>query len=235
MKKNSKVLNHKFWLDLIMPNRCPVCGKVIVWNELVCNKCESNLPFLDKPFSVSEKIHNNSMNNACAVFEYKENAVKGIYNLKTRKGLNFAEYASKYLVKYLSENDIVSTIDCVAFVPMTKSKRRLRGYNQAERFAKFMARKLDKPLMNDLLLHISDSSEQHTLDYNQRQQNAETVFKSALNHSDIKGKSVLLCDDVITTGATMNKCAELLKSMGANSVYGTAICSTNLRKMSPKE
>lgn len=235
MRKSRRACNYKFWIDLILPNRCPICGEVIVWNELICNKCESQLPFMDKPLSPSEKICSSNMHNICAVFDYRDNAAEGIYNLKTRKGLNFAEYSSEYLYKYISENEISEKIDCVAFVPMAKTKRRLRGYNQAEKLAGFLAGKLGKPLVNDLLLHIAGSSEQHTLDYNQRQQNAEAIFKPDPKHSDIKDKSILLCDDVVTTGATMNKCAELLKSMGAKSVYGAAICSTILRNPNAKE
>lgn len=235
MRKNSRAFNYKFWIDFILPNRCPICGEVIVWNELICNKCESQLSFMDEPFSPSEKIFSSNMDNICAVFDYKDNAAEGIYNLKTRKGLNFAEYSSEYLYKYISENEISEKIDCVAFIPMAKTKRILRGYNQAEKLAVFLAEKLEKPIMNDLLLHTAGSSEQHTLDYNQRQQNAETIFKPDPKHSDIKDKNILLCDDVVTTGATMNKCGELLKSMGAKSVYGAAICSTNLRNPKVKE
>ena len=106
MRKSSRAFNYKFWIDFILPNRCPICGEVIVWNELICNKCESQLSFMDEPFSPSEKIFSSNMDNICAVFDYKDNAAEGIYNLKTRKGLNFAEYSSEYLYKYISENEI---------------------------------------------------------------------------------------------------------------------------------
>lgn len=233
MKTPSWILNYKFWIDLLMPNRCPICGKVIVWNELICQKCEKQLPFLDKPFNAEEKIRSNSMDKLCAVFEYKGNAVKGIYNLKTKKGLNFAEYATEYICEYFSEDDV--DFDFVTYVPMSNAKRILRGYNQAERIAGFAAKRLGKPLIKDLLIHKSDSFEQHTLNYDERQKNAELIFKINPDHSDICGKRLLLCDDVVTTGATINICAELLKSMGAEDVCGAAICSTSLRDFVPKE
>ncbi len=233
MKKTSRILNYKFWIDLLMPNRCPICGKIIVWNELICRKCEEQLPFLDKPFNVGEKIRSNSMDKLCAVFDYKGNAVKGIYNLKNKKGLNFAEYAAEYICEYFSEDG--EEFDYVTYVPMSSAKRSLRGYNQAERIAGFAAKRLGKPLTKDLLIHKLNSFEQHTLNYNERQKNAELVFKINSDNRDICGKRILLCDDVVTTGATMNMCAELLKSIGAKDVCGAAICSTSLREFAPKE
>lgn len=115
------------------------------------------------------------------------------------------------------------------------TKRSLRGYNQAERIAGFAAKRLGKPLTKDLLIHKLNSFEQHTLNYNERQKNAELVFKINSDNRDICGKRILLCDDVVTTGATMNMCAELLKSIGAKDVCGAAICSTSLREFAPKE
>lgn len=229
MMKNSRVLNYKFWIDLFMPNRCPVCGKVIVWNELVCEDCEKALPFMDKPFEASRKIRDDNLDGICAVFKYDGNAVNGIYNLKLQKGLNFAELASEYICRYLRESDNMSKINAVTFVPMSGSKKSKRGYNQAEKIAGFVAKKLDKPLVKDLLIHKPALTEQHKLDHDERQKNAEIVFDFSSKHSDVKGKCILLCDDVITTGATLNRCAELLKQIGAESVYGAAICNTELK------
>lgn len=229
-KKTSRLLNFKFWIDFILPNRCPVCGKVILWNELVCDKCEKVLPFLDDKSCLQYKDKMNGVDKLCAVFEYSGKAVTAVYNLKKRKGMNFAEYSAKYICRYLTEKGETDIIDAVTFVPMAKAKRKSRGYNQAEKLAVFVAKELEKPLIKDALVHLPEVREQHTLNSEQRQENARSVYRTDPNHADIKGKNILLCDDVVTTGATMNNCGLLLKSMGAKSVYGAAACSTFLKE-----
>lgn len=231
-KKNNRLLNYKFWIDLLMPNRCPVCGEVIVWNELICKSCEKSLPFLDDPFVLKYKFQENitELKDLCAVFSYEGNSVSGIYNLKTRKGLNFAEYASNYICKYLCDKNIDKCIDAVVFVPMPKGKKLSRGYNQAEKISVFIAERLNKPVIKKLLERLPKSYDQHSLGYEQRLENAESSYVLNAEHENIEGKNILICDDVATTGATLNKCAKLLKSIGAKSVYSAAICSTILKK-----
>ncbi len=225
---NNRFLNKKFWLDIFFPNRCPSCQKVIVWNELVCKDCMDELYFSDDPFSASEKITKNSMVNICTVFRYKGNAVPAIYNLKLRKMFNLAEMSAEYFAESLSNEGILDRIDAVTFVPMSRKKKRGRGYNQSEKFAEIVAKRLGKPIIKNLILHKDTLIEQHKLTYIQRQENVSKVYEIHPEHSDISGKTLLLCDDVITTGATMNQCAGLLVSMGAKSVYGAAICNTEL-------
>lgn len=225
---NNRFLNKKFWLDIFFPNRCPSCQKVIVWNELVCKDCMYELYFSDDPFSASEKITQNSMVNICTVFRYKGNAVPAIYNLKLRKMFNLAEMSAEYFAESLSNEGVLDRIDAVTFVPMSRKKKRDRGYNQSEKFAEILAKRLGKPIIKNLILHKDTLIEQHKLTYIQRQENVGKVYEIHPEHSDISGKTLLLCDDVITTGATMNQCAGLLVSMGAKSVYGAAICNTEL-------
>ncbi len=126
----------------------------------------------------------------------------------------------------MAEELTFDDIDLVTCVPMSKTKLLDRKYNQAEVFAKHMSKRLGKSFNGKLLQRKHNNIEQHMLSSEQRRENAENVYHIHNKYNDIKGKNILICDDVITTGATMSKCIRLLKEMGADKVYVAAICTT---------
>ena len=105
-------------------------------------------------------------------------------------------------------------------MPMHRSKRRKRGYDQAQKLAHFTAMELGIREDHRLLGRTRDTAEQHTLTAAQRKNHAEDIYYSLAKHADIKGKNVLLFDDVYTTGSTLN--------VGAKNVFCAAIATTLL-------
>ena len=113
--------------------------------------------------------------------------------------------------------------DCVCEVPMRGRDRRRRGYNQAELLAKHTAKLLNIPHKKRLLIKTKNTKTQHSQNMEQRWMNIRNVF--AVNSKyDVTGKTVLLIDDIKTTGATLDECARTLKLKGALEVY----CATAL-------
>lgn len=220
---NSRYLKASYWLDWIYPNKCSVCGKIIDWNKYICCECESKFEFLE-----NHRIHKdiNEYDKAYALMEYKGKAVDAIHNLKWDNNLGFAKYGAQKLGDYFISIGLDREIDCVCYVPMYRKKQIIRGYNQAEKIAYYLSKKLSKPLLKGVLIHKKSVS-QHMLSAAERFKNAENSFdiKSNIN---MGGKNVLLCDDIITTGATINKCSRLLKSAGCGNIYAVAICATEL-------
>lgn len=236
---NSRLLNYKFWLDMIFPNRCPCCSRVITWDRLLCEACKSGLPFLDDtPWQIRypEKTGENPVlfDYAVSAFSYEDIAVKGIYALKNGHGTNFAQYACDVLCDKL-ENDGMSKADIVTAVPMSRRKKLSRGYNQAEIIAKYLAGNLGLATDFKLLKRTSDSLEQHRLNSRQRHEFAERIYYKNPKGAGLKNKTVIICDDVFTTGATMNKCSAILKEMGAEKVYCVSICCTDKKISCTKE
>lgn len=226
---------YKYLIDFIYPNRCPICGKFIRWDKLICDDCEKVLP-----------LHNESLCEKCGkdkcldhdqlyfdgiftLMRYEDSGKEAIYRLKYDRELNFAEYSAEKLCEVLTDKKLDSKIDCITAVPMNKSKKLERGYNQAERLAHFVAVKLKKPENHKLICRTADTAEQHTLSADERKAYAERIFYPSGNHSDIKGKTLLLCDDVYTTGSTMNACSKILKESGAEKIYCIAIATTLLK------
>lgn len=221
----------KFLADILLPNRCPACSRLIPWNELLCGKCRDKLPVIadelcsvcgKRPCTDHSKLR---FENCICLFYYTDVCVNAIYSLKYDGGFNFAEYSAQLLKTELKQRGLAQKIDLVTSVPMSRRKKRKRGYNQSEKIAKYLSRELGKPLDTGLLVHADTLTDQHKLAKKQRAQNAQESFFPSRDSADIKGRTVLLCDDVYTTGATMNACAACLKKLGAKSVIAVAIAT----------
>ncbi|SEK23291.1 ComF family protein [Ruminococcus albus] len=206
---------YKYLADIVFPNTCAFCGKVIRWDGLLCEKCAGDMP---ETFDGLIRIENTD--GAVGVFYYENDIIGLIYKLKHGDAVfNFAEISAGMIADRLKVRKIADSIDIVTAVPMHFSKKIVRGRDQAELLARFVADKLGKPFNFHLLGRKKDSTEQHKLERDERQSHAEEVYTTLSKHSDISGKTILICDDVITTGSTIRACASQLKSMGAKKVY----------------
>ena len=221
---NSRFFKYKYWIDWFAPNRCPVCRKAIMWNELICSQCLKELPFLDK--CKIDKCEDYT-SFVCSLFEYRGVSRKAIMNLKERDGVNLAEFSANKLCDFLCKNKISDKIDLITAVPMRFLEKGDRGYNQAEVIAEYVAKRLNKPVDNRLLKCRRKKLAQHNLNKQERFINAQKSYKINKHHCDINGKNILICDDVITTGATISACAKKLKDIGAEKIFALSICSTD--------
>lgn len=227
-------LSFDFFIDILFPNRCPGCGRVVAWNELFCNECERKIEYLDDlpwyelfPDKVNEKMR--SYDYANAVFKYEGTAKNAVLSLKNHGAVHFADFAAERLVLKL-ESDEIFDIDIITAVPIHKSKRLSRGYNQAEIFADAMGKRLEADCDFSILGHDKSKKAQHELSGGERYKAAENTYFIKDKSRSLKGKNVLLCDDIVTTGSTVDICSQLIKEMGAEKVYVASICRTQSLK-----
>jgi competence protein ComFC len=208
-----------FAADLIAPNRCPFCGEFIVWNSFACGEC------LEKARRCSFREPPNYCEKAFAAFVYEGDTVNAVYKFKYKHSAAFAALAAYEIVNSggFSHGDY----DLLVPVPMHKEKSRSRFYNPAEIFAKRLRKFTGIPVMGNALYHEKTDLEQHTLNESQRFINAQKVYRADKAEA-AKGKRILLCDDVITTGATIGVCAKILYDCGAKSVSAAACTATEL-------
>lgn len=219
---------YKFLADIVLPNSCAFCGKVIRWDRLMCDKCEADIP---DTFTVSAHVDN--CVKSLSVFVYEDDIIGSIYHLKHGGDINnFAELCALKIGEKLGDMKITDNIDLITAVPMNIAKRIRRGHDQAAVLARFIADVLDRPVDLSLLRRKSDKIEQHKLSRTDRAVHAAEVYFINEDHNDISGKTILICDDVITTGSTMSVCAGLLREMGAKEVYccSAAVAAPNLKK-----
>ena len=113
-------------------------------------------------------------------------------------------------------------IEVIIPVPMFSGKKRNRGYNQAEVFAKALGRELMLPVDKHLVRRIKNTAPQKALNDRQRKDNLKKAFQVEVNI--VKYRRILLVDDIYTTGATMDAIAEVLKEAGVTEVYALSIC-----------
>ena len=131
---------------------------------------------------------------------------------------------SKLLIEMIEEEKIYADVIC--YVPMTKKSEKKRGFNQCELIAKNIGYHINIPV-SDCIKKIKNTKEQKTLTKEERIKNLRGVFK--INRiKDIKDKNVILIDDVMTTGATINECKDVLKKSGANKITVLTIAKSNI-------
>ena len=155
-----------------------------------------------------DKLYRFDKCDVCAV--YDSFMQKAILNLKHGKGENLVYY--------------VADLYCVTSVPSSKNS----DYDQSKFIAEVIAKRLNLKADFDLIKRTNvKRPKQHTLSDSQRKKNVKGMYSFKNSRIDeIKGKSVLICDDVLTTGSTLNECAKILKSNGAAQVFCCAIAVT---------
>ena len=108
---------------------------------------------------------------------------------------------------------------------MTKRDIRKRGYSQSELVARFIGKELGIPVQKNLLIKIHQTEKQHLLNAEERKMNLKNAF-TVKSPEMLKGKSILLCDDVMTTGSTLQEAAKTLRDVGISDISATVIAAT---------
>ena len=216
--------------------RCLNCGKEIFnEKEYFCQKCSSELPFNDKTICehcgrkviAAEEYCSTCKNklidlDKCrSVFNYQMPINKLIKNLKYDNARYLVDYFSERLsLLYLKSYFNADIITCV---PMTEKSKKKRGYNQSELLAKALSEQVGVEY-KDLLIKTRETERQARLNKKDRLGNLKGAFK-VIDKKTVKDKSVLIVDDVTTTGATSQVIAERLKKAGAKQVFLITIAS----------
>lgn len=215
-----------FWqrlLDMICPKSCAACNRRLGLNEeILCGTCNLHLP---RTGHAAHPTDNEMAKNfwgripiekAAALFHYQPQSetARIIYNIKYYGHEEFAERMGEMTAREFSETAFFETIDAIIPVPLTKSRKRERGYNQSERIAKGISHVTGIPLLDCIVVRKKfDGSQTHKHRW-QRNDNVENVFQLRPN-PQISGKHLLVVDDIVTSGATVCACAnELLKING---------------------
>ncbi|MBQ7603254.1 MAG: ComF family protein [Clostridia bacterium] len=240
-KKRKNILktffaNTSFALSqLLFPSniKCICCGRDLpsVLEVEICQNCLKNINFIDENNSCkrcgAKLVGDGSFCLDCmdkkrvfdaarCVCSYEGEAQKLIYGLKFGGKTYFAGTMSKLMANKYQSLDW--DCDIVLPVPISKKRLKTRGYNQSLLLAKVISKTISKPLSDKVLLKIHDTHDQVGLGYDDRQNNLNGSIVANNKHL-IKGKNVLLIDDVMTTGATANVCADVLFKAGAAHVY----------------
>ena len=199
--------------SLLFPPRCAFCGKVGV--QGVCPACEKALPYCKTPFHERAEI------GAClAPLRYEGAVREALLDYKFHGSQSRCTGFGDLLAQAAAEH-FGGQFDLVTFVPVSKKRRRERGYDQSYLLARETCRRWDTaPAV--LLQKTRDNPAQSSLSSREeRQKNVAGVY-AAVNEEKIRGARILLIDDILTTGATLREAARVLREAGAEKV----ICAT---------
>lgn len=224
-------------LCAVFPRRCVYCGEVIVPERRICADCETNLPRIAAPicpFCGHEKADcvckqkKHKYKAICAPFYYEDAIVQAIHRLKfENKDFLAAPFALDMAACVRRAYADVS-FDTVTFVPFTKRQLRVREWNPSEALARELAEQLHLPL-EALLVKLYETKTQHDLAAEARTGNVFGVFDVPDPHA-VAGKTILLVDDIKTTGATLHECAKMLMLSDAKAVYACSLAITKHNK-----
>ena len=219
--------------NLLFPPRCPVCDKPVP-KGLICPACEKKLVPIGeqvcfccgKPLVEEEEYCRScrkerpSYKRGRALYTYNSVAA-AIHRFKYGGRQEYARFFAGEMADELG--DFIRRVNPDGLVPVPLSDRRMRarGYNQAALLAKEIGRLTDIPVYTQLVRRVTDTKPQKELNAKERQNNLKKAFKIAQN--DVKLSTIIIIDDIYTTGSTVNAVAKVLLEAGVREVYYMAL------------
>ncbi len=222
----------KFLEELFYPRICMACGKSLIKEErILCTYCELKLPRTDYHLWRKNPVlqlfdGRAAVFSATARYQYKKasNVQSLLHNFKYK---GFSDIGVKIGNDYGGElmlSPDFSSVDLIIPVPLHYKKERLRGFNQSERFAFGLSQNMNaKVEVNNLIRRVHTSTQTKKSRF-ERWQNVNSIFE-VKNPKKLEGKHLLLVDDVITTGSTIEGCVASLKTVGDVKISVAAIAS----------
>ena len=230
-------------LYALYPRRCSLCGEVVALDEELCGEClgaemiEGELCRVcgnpKKECSCTKKTKIPEYKAFIAPYYYENSISAGANRFKDYGFPELSEAMGEKLSQQIENYYNKIEFDCITFVPLTKKKLRKRGYNQAQLLADEVSKHINIPSAK-LLSKIRSTPQQKRISANQRKVNLRGAFDLA-EGADVDDKTILLIDDIKTTGSTLNECAFVLNAYGAKAVYAASFCMTKSRKQKRKE
>lgn len=218
--------------DSVYPKRCPVCHDIISCSgKLCCPECEDKFEFIREPYcmkcgkpleeerelcSECEKLMHN-FDRGRAVFVYEKYIKISIYLFKYGGRAEYSRYYSVKMGEYLRDWIMQINPDGIVPIPLHKKRYKQRGYNQAALIAEGLAKATGIALYDNYLVRKNETKAQKKLSHSARQNNLKNAF--IIGSNDVKLDTVILVDDIFTTGATMDQAAFILKENGVKKVY----------------
>lgn len=224
-------------LYALFPRRCDLCGTVVELDASRCDSCKNAkhvkgeickkcgcpkqcCDCTDKPKKPEYKA-------VIAPYLYEGNLVKAMHRFKFSGFKELGEGMSLEMAKTVENYYGDIKFDFVTFVPLSRKSYRKRGYNQAQLLAESLSKKMGIACVATLK-KIFETKNQRSQTARQRRVNLRGVF-DLIQGVDVESKTILLIDDVKTTGSTLNECAAVLNAYGARKVFACTFLMTSVK------
>ena len=228
-------------ISLLFPRRCPVCERIVTpKGAYICPVCAKKLSFVKAPvcFKCGKEIgdgreycqdcmrHPRTFERGIALLNYNEKASRSVSRIKYGGRREYLDYYGKAMAERLGSAICRMKAQTLVPVPVHPARLRERGFNQAAELAARLGELLPLPIDDGLLIRAKKTARQKDLNPAQRLANLEQAF-SVPERRKKEGKlpeSVILVDDIYTTGSTIEACTRALKAAGVKRVYFVSIC-----------
>lgn len=221
-------------LDFIYPRVCVCCNHELELDEsFICQSCEDSLTYIQTPicFACGSPVFRESVERCdnClrehiyydqirSELDYNDELVRQmIHAFKFEYMNSMVSGLSKYLILAYEQYYTHEQIELILSVPLHKSRLRQREFNQAHLLAKHFANEIHLPLRDDLAIRNRSTQPQSQLKPDERMKNVKDAF-SILNPDEVSGKTILIIDDIVTTGSTVNEMSKVLRECGATRI-----------------
>lgn len=225
-------------IELLFPRRCPVCNEIVVpRGNLICPSCYKKLSFVKSPnckkcgkevWSDAQEYcfdctrHKRSFEYGAALVNYNEAAKNSMVKIKYKNKREYLDFYAQEMIKKMAYKIQWMKADLLVPVPVHPGRRRQRGFNQAQVLAEKLGQALGIPVCLDTLQRSKRTAPQKDLTPAQRLKNLEKAF--TVGKIPEGAESVILVDDIYTTGSTVEACTRVLKRSGVKRVYFLTIC-----------
>lgn len=229
-------------LDLVYPQSCSICRKPLGRGEKdVCEGCWKTLAILPAPFcpycksfledekTVFEhrcvylsKPEDRKIFTARSLGTFDDYYQKLIHRFKYDKKIPLGKRLAQSLGQIVAQDEDFASCDLVIPVPLHRARHRERGFNQSEVLAEGVSQAINLPLVKDILKRKKNTKDQTYLNAQQRTENVRDAFM-VIQPERINERDVILVDDVITTGATLNECTRMLQKAGAKRIFAVTL------------
>ncbi len=222
--------------DLLYPRRCPVCDRpVMPFGSLICAACAKKPVYIKAPYCMKcgkelaeEETEycgdcmrrRHLFDRGRALFAYKSIS-DSLYRFKYKGRREYAAYYAACMAERMGDWILRCKPDALVPVPIHASKRRSRGYNQAEVLARELGAILHIPVEAGLISRIRKTAPMKDLSASERQNNLKRAFKICRN--DVKLSTIIIIDDIYTTGSTIDAMSCELRRAGVKRIYFAAL------------
>jgi len=229
-------------IDIIYPPVCLSCKNPVAEAISLCSDCWEDINFISNPkcqkcgMPFEIEAHDEALcgeciakpppyNQARAAFVYEDKSAPLITGFKYGDKLHSTKYFAGIMAR--SGKELIERTDIIVPVPLHRIRLFKRRYNQASLLANVIAKQNLLPVINNLLIRKKNTPPQASLLFRQRIKNVQGAFTFNAKYNEIiKGKNILLIDDVMTTGATIKSCCRRLLKAGASEVNVLTIART---------
>ena len=222
----------KGMLDLIFPPRCPICSRLLSGKQnRICPECRKKMKYIREPrcLKCGKQLAKEEQEycqdcgrqkhffvQGRALVEY-ESVAGALYRFKYKGKKAYGEVFGEEMAFFMEEYVRMIKPDALIPVPMYSGKKRKRGYNQAEILAKTMGRELNLPVETKLVRRVRNTRALKSLNSKERLNNLKNAF--ILDGNGVKLSTIIIVDDIYTTGSTIDAMAKVLLEAGVKKVY----------------